>query len=228
MINISNRLKTVASFILDDNLTIEAIDVGCDHALLDIYLIENKKDLKLTASDINTNPLKKAIQNITKYSLLDKITVIKSDGISSITEEMDTVIISGMGADTIIDILTKDKTKLENIKKIVISSNNKYPSIRVNLSSLGYKIEKEKIVFEDGKFYIIMKFIKGFSKYSKKQLYFGPYLLKNKDEDFYRYFDHLKKEKEQIIKKIPNIYKEKRKKINMEIKILTEESKESI
>ena len=45
--NISNRLKTIADMI-DGNYHV--IDVGCDHALLDIYLTLNKK-IKCTAID---------------------------------------------------------------------------------------------------------------------------------------------------------------------------------
>ena len=47
---ISNRLKLIASFV-DDNSYV--IDVGCDHALLDIFLVQTKKNIKTIASDIN-------------------------------------------------------------------------------------------------------------------------------------------------------------------------------
>ena len=40
---ISNRLKLIASFVDDDS---KVIDVGCDHALLDIFLVLNKKNIK--------------------------------------------------------------------------------------------------------------------------------------------------------------------------------------
>ena len=61
---ISKRLKTISEFI-DDNCNI--IDVGCDHALLDIYLFKNKKNIKLIASDIGEGPLEQAEKNIKKY-----------------------------------------------------------------------------------------------------------------------------------------------------------------
>ena len=77
MINISNRLKTVASLVLEDNKTKSLIDVGCDHALLDIYILQNNDNLKIVASDINKGPLDKAKENITKYSFLDKIKLIQ-------------------------------------------------------------------------------------------------------------------------------------------------------
>lgn len=221
MINISNRLKTVAEFVLDDKNSLGVIDVGCDHALLDIYLLENNYNLKIIASDINNGPLEKAKENITKYSLLNKIKLKLADGISQIEKNIDTIVISGMGMDTIVDILEKDKDKLNNVSKLVISSNNKFPILREKIISYGFTIEKEKIIFEDGKFYVIIKFIKGISHYSPKELYFGPFLLQNKDEIFYKYFNYLKEEKISILDNIPISYIDKRKKLEKEIKVLT-------
>ena len=222
MINISNRLKTVASFVLKSNCK-TIIDVGCDHALLDIYLLQNNNKLKVIASDINKGPLDKAKENIIKYSFLDKIELRLTDGISSIDNNVDTVVISGMGKETIVEILSRDLSKISNIDNLIISSNNKFPKLREEICMLGFALEDEKIVYEDGKFYIIMKFIKGKSNYSSKELYFGPCLLKNKGQDFYKYFNYLLEEKRNILNKLPKEYKDKIKKIEMEIKMLTEE-----
>lgn len=222
MINISNRLKTVASFVLNSSCK-TIIDVGCDHALLDIYLLQNNDKLKVIASDINKGPLEKAKENIIKYSFLNKIELRLTDGISSIDNNVDTVVISGMGKETIVEILSKDLSKISNVNNLIISSNNKFHKLREEICKLGFLLEDEKIIYEDGKFYIIMKFIKGKSNYSSKELYFGPCLLKNKDSDFYKYFKYLLEEKLNILDKLPKEYKDKRKKIEMEIKMLTEE-----
>ena len=69
---ISNRLKLIASFV-DDNSYV--IDVGCDHALLDIFLVQNKFNVKTIASDVNKGPLDSAKKNIQDYKLEDKIEV---------------------------------------------------------------------------------------------------------------------------------------------------------
>ena len=39
MTNISKRLKSIVSFVDKDD---SVVDVGCDHGLLSIYLVENK------------------------------------------------------------------------------------------------------------------------------------------------------------------------------------------
>ena len=51
---LSKRLQVVASFIPDNS---SLLDVGCDHALLDIFLMQTKKNIQIMASDINPNPL---------------------------------------------------------------------------------------------------------------------------------------------------------------------------
>lgn len=222
MINISERLKSVASFVLDDKKSNKIIDVGCDHALLDIYLLQNNYELNIVASDVNQGPLDKAKENITKYSLLNKIELRLSDGIVSLNDDIDTVVISGMGKDTIVEILSRDKDKLLNVSKLVISSNNKFPSLREDIFKLGFVLDNEKIVYEDGKFYIIMKFIKGNKKYSSKEVYFGPCLLKNKDILFDKYFSYLKEEKIKILSNLPDRCIKKRKELEKEIKRLTD------
>ena len=64
MIKISKRLASIASYVEDDA---SLIDIGCDHGLLDIYLYQTKKNIKIIASDVNQNALNNAIKNIKKY-----------------------------------------------------------------------------------------------------------------------------------------------------------------
>ena len=218
MIKINNRLKQVSSFV--DYTSSSVIDVGCDHALLDIYLKEKYPKLKVIASDINDGPLEKAQYNLNKYNMTSEIELIKSDGIESIDKSIDTIIISGMGTENIIDILTKDKSKLTNINKLVISSNNKYYLLRKKIINLGFKINKEKIVYEENKYYIIIEFVKGKEIYSEKELYFGPYLLKEKDELFYKYYNNRRDKLLNLLKTIP---KEKKTNLIQEIEELTKE-----
>ena len=44
MIKLSPRLKQIAEYINDNS---NMVDIGCDHGLLDIYLIQNKKNIKI-------------------------------------------------------------------------------------------------------------------------------------------------------------------------------------
>jgi len=221
LINISKRLETIAKIILSKESN-KIIDVGCDHALLDIYLLQNNDNLKIIASDNKKQPLENARKNIEKYSFLDKIDISLREGIHNIPEQVDTIVISGMGAETIIDILENEIDELKHVKRLIISSNNKYYEIRKRISSFGYFINDEKIVYEEDKYYIVMEFIKGKSKYDEKELYFGPNLLNNKDDMFCRYYDYVKNKKMEVLNKLPDDNKNKEK-IKSEIELLNEE-----
>ena len=216
--NISNRLKTVASFVLDNSYV---IDVGCDHALLSIYLVKNKKNIKVIASDINEKPLMGAKENIKKYNVEDKILVKQMNGISDIDNRIDTIIISGMGTSTILDILFSDIKKLDNIKRIIISSNNDYYKLRSNICKNGFIIVDEEIVYEKGKYYPIIVFEKGRRKYSYLDLSYGPILIKNKSLIFTNYIKDILNKKINIFNRLSNKYILKKYKLKKEIRMIS-------
>ena len=214
---ISNRLKLVASFV-DDNSHV--IDVGCDHALLSIFLAKTKNNIKVIASDVNEGPLEGARKNIKLYNLEDKIEIKLGDGIETINKDTDTIIISGLGGETIIDILKDDLTRLENIKTIILSPHSAIYETRKELTKLGYKIVDEIFIYDQNKPYNIIKFIKGQETYTDDELYFGPIILKNKNEYFYKYYRNLNNKNKKILETIPKGNESIRNKIIKEIERL--------
>lgn len=216
MIKISKRLALVASLILDSDVK-GVLDVGCDHALLDIYLLQNRKNIKIIASDINKNPCLKAKENVEKYHMENYIKVVQKDGISSLEDGIDTIVIAGMGTETIIFILKEGKEKLKNIDRLVICSNNKYELLRKEITKLGFYINREKVIYDDSKYYILIEFIKGYENYSNKEYKYGPKLLEQMDETFKDYIKYNIEKREEILSKIPkekDIYKKIEKEAN--------------
>ena len=187
MINmkISKRLKEISNFI-DENDKI--IDIGCDHALLDIYLKEKYENISIIASDIHEGALKMARKNLEKHEMEDKIDLRLGDGLTVANpNEYNCIIISGMGYYNIVKILS-DQSKLENANKIIIQSNTDVVKLRKYIIKLGYKITREKLVEDNDIIYTIIQFQKGIEKYDYRQIYFGPRLLENKDEIFNDYY----------------------------------------
>ena len=186
MIKISKRLEAISSLVPVNS---KIIDVGCDHGLLDIYLYQKKISNKIIATDINKNALNNAKDNIKKNNLTEYIETRIGSGLNPLTEkdDIDTIIMSGLGAHTIVDILKKNSEKLKNINTILIQSNTKFSLLRSEIVKLNYKIADETIVIDKKKTYIVIKFVKGKAKYSKKELYFGPVLLKNNSQIFKEY-----------------------------------------
>ena len=186
MIKLSKRLEAISSLIpINSNV----IDVGCDHALLDIYLYQQKMVKKIIASDINANALNNAKENIKKAKLEKNIETRLGNGLDTLKEEdnIDTIVISGMGAHTIIGIIKNNLNKLKNINTIIIQSNTKLMLLRKEITRLNYIIDNEIVVKDSNKIYTVIKFIKGKKHYNKKELYFGPILLKTNTNIFQEY-----------------------------------------
>lgn len=198
MNNLSNRLKEIASFIPDN---VKMVDIGCDHALLDIYLYKNRKNIKIIALDINENALEQAKKNIKKYKLDKFIETRLSNGLDNInSNEIDTIVISGMGSHTIVGILRMNQKKLINVDNIIIQSNNHIDFLRERILELNYYIDSEKLVKDNNIIYTIISFKKGKKKYNKKEIYFGPYLLKENSNLF-------KEKNKQDLEKLEYLYK---------------------
>jgi len=187
---LSKRLEAVATLV---DIGKRVIDVGCDHAYLDIYLTLNN-DNKCIATDINKNALEGAINNIKKYNLEEKIETKLTDGLTDIkVKKDDNIVISGMGTITILEILNANKLS----DTLIISSNNNIELLRKEVIKLGFYIDSEIFIIDKDKPYIIIKFKKGFKKYNLNDFIFGP-ILKNNTQ----YRKYLIKKYQEIMKKV--------------------------
>ena len=187
---LSKRLEAVATLV---DVGKRVIDVGCDHAYLDIYLTLNN-DNKCIATDINKNALESAINNIKKYNLEDKIETKLTDGLKDIKiNRKDNIVISGMGTNTIVKILSS--STLSNT--LIISSNNHIDLLRREVVKLGYYIDTEIFIIDKKKPYIIIKFKRGFRKYNLNDFMFGPILKNN-----VQYRNYMVKKYKEIIKQV--------------------------
>ena len=163
---ISDRLKAVASLIKENA---NVADVGADHGLLEIYLINEGKTNSILAIENKNGPF-----SILKNNLKDHdVKLSLSDGISEIDETVDTIVLAGMGGILISDILNSHKEKLMNIKQIVVDAHRDIQLVRENICKLGFYIEKEKIVYEKGTYYFVISFLKGHHDYSLSEYEWG-------------------------------------------------------
>ena len=192
---LSKRLEVIANLVD----TKRVIDVGCDHGYLDIYLTLYK-DCNCIASDISSNAIDSCINNISKYNLTNKIETIITDGINGILiNKEDTIILSGMGTKTIIDIL--NNKDLSNT--IIISSNNNLENLRRFMVSIGFYIDNEIYVYEHNIPYVIIKFIKGNKEYNDYEYLLGSIVINDKN-----YKNYILNHYDEILTKIPKKNKE--------------------
>ena len=223
MNKLSKRLEVVSGFIKDNT---KIIDIGCDHGLLSIYLAQKYKNIKIIASDVNKNALSSAINNIKNMGLQDRIETRLGKGLEVVKpEEIDTIVIAGMGSNTIVGILKYSEDKLKNVKNIIVQSNTDLYFLRKNITSIGYYIEDEVLVEDKGIIYTVIKFSKGKKKYNYKELYLGPILLTKKDKIFQKKNEKELKTMIMINKNITKGHYLYRLKIRKNIRILKEISK---
>lgn len=196
--HISKRLREIANLIEPNDLFV--YDVGCDHALLDIYLAQKFKKIKFLAIDISAKCINKSKENIESFKLENRIDTLVNDGLIGVDlMPNSTIVISGMGAHTIVDILSK--TNLVNCKKIIIQSNNDLEYLRRQMVKKHFKIQNELVVF-DKKYYVTMVFVPGIEKYNASDYRFGTKLLcDNKANQ--GYFKWLYDKEKKLLTKIP-------------------------
>ena len=179
---ISDRLAAIA-YMIDKNKVV--FDVGSDHGLLPCFLIESGICPKVYAGDIAEGPLQSAIENIKKYKLEDRVIPVLSDGLAKANDDVDVVVISGMGYHTIKHVL--DTCDVSRYQYFVVQSNTDVDLVRKYISDNNYTIEDERIIF-DGFYYQIIKFSADYNEnYSDLEIKYGPILLKKRDHIFIQY-----------------------------------------
>lgn len=186
---INKKLKAIASFI---NTQDTVVDIGCDHAYLAIYLKENKLCKNVYASDINENALNIAKHNIKEHNL--DIETILSDGFKSIhNTSIDTAVISGMGTNSILDII---RYAPQNINKYILCSHNNLDILRKKLYEHKLYIESEIAIYEHKKYYVIMLVTKNYQKENRLSLKYG----RSNDK---KYLSYLLKKEQEVLNRIP-------------------------
>ena len=105
MIELSKRMQSVADMIQP----CDAVgDIGCDHAFVSIYLVEQRRAKRVIASDVRRGPIAIAKRNIEAMNLSDQIEIRMGDGLDTIVPgEVNAVVLAGMGGMLMIDILER-------------------------------------------------------------------------------------------------------------------------
>ena len=178
-----NRIETIYSLIDKKD---KVVDVGCDQAKLGIMLA--KTNIKSIASDISINVINRAKEDINKLGLTKYIDLRVSNGLSNIKNgEADTLVLSGMGTHTILEILNNTDLRF---KKIITISNNYHDILRTKMNDLNYKIDKEIIIKENNKYYNLIEFTKGNNNLTRKEILLGKNHI---DTSLYNeYLDYLR------------------------------------
>ncbi len=150
----SIRLSVIADLVPKGALV---ADIGTDHGYLAIELIKSEKAKSVIASDIGEKPLKNAEMNIRKANV-SGISLRLCDGLSGYSaDEIDTVIIAGMGGEVISGILNRSENIAKNKDLTFIFQPTTSPEfLRKYLCKNGFEIINETPVYENNKLYSVM------------------------------------------------------------------------
>ena len=154
-IQLSKRLQYVSDFITPG---LVLADIGTDHGFIPIYMVLAGKSPRAYAMDINEGPLERATEHIREYGLEDKIETRLSDGLMKLEgNKAEAVLIAGMGGALVIKILTEGKHALEGVKELILSPHTEADLVREFLKTTDFVIEKEGMVIDAGKYYVVIK-----------------------------------------------------------------------
>ena len=155
-IPLSDRLLACCNYVKRGD---RVADVGCDHGYLGIYLLTNGIAKSVIESDVAEGPLQSAMRNAVKYGTKNKMSFHLSDGVKDIPRDFDTLVCAGMGADTIISILSAAPWLQDRKYRLILQCQSKRPELRQWLYDTGYRINRETLA-KDGKFvYTIMEVV---------------------------------------------------------------------
>ena len=205
MRNIGNRLKAICELAKGSK---RIADVGCDHGKVLDYLIKNTDVEFVVASDISAPSVQKA-QKLLENQKNVQFSVRVGDGFTTLSNNdmLDTIIVAGMGGLEIINILSSDKIKNLKIPKLILQPQNNVVKLRSYLNKSNFKITKDFVVLDRGKFYIILLVQVGKQVLSEQQLKFGVECL-NPDETTIKYLLSLKQKYQKRLNLVKNQQKE--------------------
>lgn len=194
----NKRLLTIASMIRSE---IGVIDVGTDHGYLPLYLAQNAYPGNIIASDINSSPLQTAVNSAREAGMEERISFLLSDGLEACdSSAVDTIVIAGMGGDTICGILDRTPWCFDGKYQFLFQPVTKPEILRYWLGWNGFEITEERAVEDGGIIYQIIaaRFGCG-TKHTDAELYIGKYDLLCDEPLFIPQLDKLIKRFEKAI-----------------------------
>ncbi|API90558.1 MULTISPECIES: tRNA (adenine(22)-N(1))-methyltransferase TrmK [unclassified Virgibacillus] len=203
-VKISKRLEQVASFLPKGAIF---ADIGSDHAYLPCYVCQKDPTAVAIAGEVNKGPYQRAVETVQAYSLQGQVEVRHGNGLEIIqANEVQQVVIAGMGGTLIRDILDRGKDKLPTTDQIIAQPNVDARAVRKWLGNHGFTITDEDIIEENGHCYEIINAkrlrISEKQNMDEKALLFGPLLLRKKPSAFYKKWEQEANKLERVLEQI--------------------------
>lgn len=154
-LTLDERLMAAATLVPKNSVL---LDVGTDHGYLPVYLIKCGRIQTAGASDVNSDPLSKAVRTAENYGVTDRMSFYLSDGFDAVfdLDRYNCISICGMGGELISRILSDfDHVRDEKVS-LVLQPMSSVRELSEYLASEGFAIKDEKIAFAAGKLYRVI------------------------------------------------------------------------
>ena len=160
-------------------------DVGTDHAYLPNWLRLHGKIREAIASDLRPGPLERA-RNTGRLYGTDGIEYRLCSGLSGIRpSEVDTIVIAGMGGETILSILKAAPWTADGRHTLLLQPQTHEELVRQYLAENGFTITREALVRDRGTLYTVMEAKAGKAELTLTQVWGGVCLLHDPLADRY-------------------------------------------
>nr|WP_261290827.1 class I SAM-dependent methyltransferase [Paeniclostridium sordellii] len=182
-LKLTDRLLKIASLVGENK---KIADIGTDHGYIPVYLLNNNKIDYAILADVNKGPLENARKEVKHNKLENKVDLRLGSGLEVLKiNEVDEIIIAGMGGILISELLNVKKDVSQSVEKLILQPMQAQSELRKYLYNNGYEIINEVLVKEDFRIYEIIE-----TKYTGKDtvvtddIYYevGKKLIENKDD----------------------------------------------
>jgi len=112
---------------------------------------------RIIASDISIGSLGSARRTAAKYGVADKISFVEAQGLSGVREkEVDTIVIAGLGGETIAGILRDAPWTHRSGVYMILQPQTKVSVLCEFLRMAGYSLLSSKLALDAGKLYVVL------------------------------------------------------------------------
>ena len=131
-------------------------DIGADHGRLACALLQRLPGLRMIVSDVSADSLDKARRLLAAEGLAERAVLRVADGLAALAgERPDAVVVAGMGAKTIREIVLAGAQAIGDAR-LILQPNLDAPRLRAFLCAHGFPLEAERIVRAAGRSYVIL------------------------------------------------------------------------
>ena len=205
-IQLSERMQKIAELVIEGE---SCADVGTDHGLIPLYLLQNQICPSVYLTDIAEGPLDRARHNAMEYGVSGNMEFILGPGLKPLSScSPSTVIIAGMGGEMIASILEESKEAAAGVKRFIFQPRTRESVLRKYLQDNGFLISGEYLVKEAGRICQIITVDRDCDSpeimSSETDYEIPPFLEKNRIGYFSEFLDHKIEKTESVISELNN------------------------